>query len=320
MYPWLMPYWQGWLDSVAQNRLAHASLLSGPQGLGKLTLARQMGHTLLCQHPSSSGACGLCHACTLLAHGHHPDLLQLGDSAEKSLGVDLIRELIGKLNGSPQLGGAKVVILARAERMTEAAANALLKTLEEPAGRSHLILLSDQPNRLLPTILSRCQKMPIRQPEIGPTLAWLHAQEGGASAGLPHLRLNQYAPLQTLSYLREGLDARRGALCGCFDAFLRSPEQLAPLVTLMLNEAPHAHSWLHTLMLDALKIQSGCSLDECVMSDVPDTISYLASFSSGRLLDALARWQSLAAEPEGMPSAMPSLHLTAWFNQLILEV
>ena len=320
MYPWLISYWQGWLESVAQNRLAHAWLLSGPQGLGKLALARQMAQTLLCQHPSPSGACGLCHACTLLAHDNHPDLLQLGTSAEKSLGVDLIRDLISKLNGSAQLGGAKVVILARAERMTEAAANALLKTLEEPAGRSHLILLSDQPNRLLPTILSRCQKMPIRQPAVDASLAWLRAQEGGAGAELPHLRLNQYAPLQTLAYLRDGLDERRRALCRQLETFLQSPEQLATLVSQMISDAPHAQQWLSALLLDALELQAGCSLADCTMSDAPGAVSRLAAFAPARLLAALERWQSLAAEPEGMPSAMPSLHLTAWFNQLILEV
>jgi DNA polymerase III subunit delta' len=319
MYPWLAPTWRDWLDSFTQGRLAHAWLLSGPLGLGKLELARRMAETLLCQHPSSRGPCGLCHSCTLLAHGNHPDLLLLGDHSEKSLGVDLIRDLIGRLNGSAQLGGAKVMIMVRAERMTESAANALLKTLEEPAGRSHLILLSDQPNRLLPTILSRCQKMAIPQPEVTPALVWLRQQEGGSQAQLQHLRLTHYAPLQTLSYLRDGMDARRKSLCERFGGFLQSPEQLEPLLALMLSEAPSTQSWVHILLLDALKLQAGCVEDELMMSDTLTTTRQLAQFSTPHLLAALERWQELAAVPEGMASTQPSLHLMAWLNQLILE-
>lgn len=319
MYPWLVPVWHSWLQSFTQERLAHAWLLSGPQGLGKLELARQMGQMLLCQHPSATGACGLCHSCTLLVHGNHPDLQVLGEQNEKSLGVDLIRDLIGKLNGSAQLGGAKVMIMVRAERMTESAANALLKTLEEPAGRSHLILLSDQPNRLLPTILSRCQKLTVVQPEVVPTLEWLRQQDGGAQAQAHHLRLNQFAPLQTLTYLRGGMDVRRRGLCERLSRFLDDPAQLEALIGLMLTEMPHSQSWIHSLLLDALKLQAGCSANQLGMGDAQATIQRLAQFSTAHLLSATERWQLLAAVPEGMPTSLPSLHLMTWLNQLILE-
>lgn len=319
MYPWLDPIWRDWLDSFTQGRLAHAWLLSGPLGLGKMELARQMVQMLLCQHPSATGACGLCHSCTLLVHGNHPDLQVLGEQNEKSLGVDLVRDLIGKLNSSAQLGGAKVMIMVRAERMTESAANALLKTLEEPAGRSHLILLSDQPNRLLPTILSRCQKLAVVQPETAPTLEWLRQQEGGAQAQEHHLRLNQFAPLQTLAYLRGGMDVRRRGLCERLSRFLDDPAQLEALIGSMLTEMPHSQSWIHCLLLDALKLQAGCSANQLVMGDAQPTIQRLAQFSTAHLLAATERWQLLAAIPEGMPTSLPSLHLMTWLNQLILE-
>ena len=173
MYPWLASVWHSWLQSFAQQRLAHAWLLSGPLGLGKLELARQMAQMLLCQHPSATGACGLCHSCTLLAHGNHPDLQVLGEQNEKSLGVDLVRDLIGKLNGSAQLGGAKVMIMVRAERMTESAANALLKSLEEPSGDTVLLLVSHQSSRLLPTIRSRCVQQACPLPSEALSLEWL---------------------------------------------------------------------------------------------------------------------------------------------------
>lgn len=319
MYPWLSRYWQDWLAGFNAGRLSHAWLLSGPQGLGKLALARRMAQTLLCQHPSANGACGLCHACTLDARDHHPDLQRVGMEDSRSLGVDLIRDLIGTLNSSAQLGGAKVVILARAESMTEAAANALLKTLEEPAGRSHLILISDRPSRLLPTILSRCQKIPLRQPEPEEILPWLHQQQGGQGASWQHLQLNQHAPLQTLEYLQTGQDQQRRDLLGALDNAMQQPVCLPEFISAMQANPIRAQRWLHALLLDALKCQAGADLTTALMADQPDLLARLVRMPTAHLLGCLTRWQQLGAVPDGMPTSMPSLHFTHWFNQLIAE-
>ena len=93
--------------------------------------------------------------------------------------------------------------------MTEAAANALLKTLEEPSGAGLLLLLADRPHQLLPTIVSRCQRLHLSCPEEGTALDWLRQQPGGRDAQPFHLRLNQGAPLQTLRYLESGADTQR---------------------------------------------------------------------------------------------------------------
>lgn len=319
MYPWLTDNWQSWLAAFAEGRSAHAWLISGPAGLGKLALAQAMAQTMLCQHPGAEGACGVCHACELMAHGNHPDLQLVGQGDEKSIGVDTIRGVIAQLNGSAQLSGGKVVILARADGMTEAAENALLKTLEEPAGRSMLILLSDQPNRLLPTILSRCQKMAIRIPEPQYLLEWLHQQELGRQASVLHLRLNQFAPLQTLAYLRDGLEAKRQALLGAVLQAVTHPSQSSGLVSQISATTPHSFHWLHFLLLDALKAQSGCGAELWTMSDASACIASLAKFSTAHLLQALSLLQPVMSPVEGMATAIPSLHITQWCNFLITE-
>lgn len=319
MYPWLTVYWQSWLAAFSEGRLAHAWLISGPSGLGKLALAEEMARAVLCQQPGAEGACGFCHACELMAHGNHPDLQRIGQGDEKSIGVDTIRGVITQLNSSAQLSGGKVVILTRADAMTEAAENALLKTLEEPAGRSMLVLLSDQPNRLLPTILSRCQKIAIRTPEAHSLLGWLQQQEGGEQASQLHLRLNQFAPLQTLAYLRDGLEAKRQALlCAVLQA-IEHPSQSGSLVTQIAANTPHSYHWIHYLLLDTLKAQSGCGSEQWTMSDASACITSLAKFSTGHLLQALSLLQPLMSPVEGMVTSIPSLHITQWCHFLITE-
>lgn len=156
LHPWQQVLWQ---QLSARKQHAHAYLLHGPQGIGKQDLAQFFAVFLLCQQPSAAGACGQCKACHLWAAGSHPDVFVLEPATDKkTVGVDDVRELIGFVNKTAQLGGRKVVLIAEppVEDMTLAASNALLKSLEEPAGNTVLLLLSDQPSRLLPTIKSRC--------------------------------------------------------------------------------------------------------------------------------------------------------------------
>lgn len=154
IYPWQQALWSQ-LGGRAQH--AHAYLLYGPAGIGKRALAEHWAAQLLCQRPAAAGACGECKACQLLAAGTHPDYFVLEpEEAEKPIRVDQVRDLVGFVVQTAQLGGRKVVLLEPAEAMNVNAANALLKSLEEPSGDTVLLLISHQPSRLLPTIKSRC--------------------------------------------------------------------------------------------------------------------------------------------------------------------
>ncbi|GAA4492599.1 DNA polymerase III subunit delta' [Pseudaeromonas paramecii] len=315
MYPWLSPHWQQFLHGAQQGRLAHGWLLCGASGSGKGELARRFANQVLCQSPNQGAPCGHCHACTLLARGHHPDLHQ-PEVSGRSLGVDTIRELIGQLSVSPQLGRAKVAILPQAQRMTESAANALLKTLEEPPGAAYLFLLTDQPNALLPTIVSRCRRLLV-QPDEASALVWLRQQPAGQGASAMHLRLNQGAPLATLAYLDAGHEAQRQQLCQLLAALAQSPWRLGE-VQKQLETLPLGLHWLQLLLLDALKRQQGLAPAALVMQDSRPLLDWLAAKPSTQLL-RLLRGLGRLQEARQNPLFNVSLGLLDWLNDLLIE-
>jgi DNA polymerase-3 subunit delta' len=144
---------------VAAGRPPHALLITGPPNVGKGTLARSLAQALLCtdvQRP-----CGMCRACHLVTTGNHPDLRWVEPQAG-SLKIAQIRDLTRQLNLSPLEGPWQIAILDRFELATPGAANALLKTLEEPPPSVILVLLAQQAEALLPTIVSRCQIIALR--------------------------------------------------------------------------------------------------------------------------------------------------------------
>lgn len=315
MYPWLIPHWQQFIQGADQGRLAHGWLLCGASGSGKGELAQAFARRVLCQSPEHAAPCGHCHACTLLARGNHPDLHQV-DVAGRSIGVDSIRALIGQLAVSPQLGQAKVAILPQAQRMTESAANALLKTLEEPPGAAYLFLLTDQPNALLPTIVSRCRRLSL-QPDEQTALAWLRQQPDGGQATAMHLRLNQGAPLATLAYLTTGAEAQRQQLCQLLLAVANAPGRQGELQRLLLD-LPLGLGWLQLLLLDAIKRQQGLAVADLVMQDCDALLVWLAAKPSPLLLGLLRRLGRLQAERQN-PLFNVSLGLLDWLNDLIFE-
>jgi DNA polymerase-3 subunit delta' len=141
------------------GRVPHALLLTGPLNVGKTTLARFFAQYLNCR--GQDKPCGRCVSCLKLVSGNHPDVRMWDDDSE-AIKIDEIRELQHELHLSPYEGQYRVAILSNFERATLSAANALLKTLEEPAPQVVLILTATDPGALLPTIVSRCQGLALR--------------------------------------------------------------------------------------------------------------------------------------------------------------
>lgn len=147
--------------------MPHGLIFAGPTGVGKAATAKALATWFLCEHPLAGDACGKCPSCHLVEAGTHPDYhlifrqlvrLQKKDSKARDLSIDVIRlHLLEPASRKAMQGRGKVFVIEEAETMTRDAANAILKTLEEPQGRTLIILLTDQPHSLLPTIRSRCQ-------------------------------------------------------------------------------------------------------------------------------------------------------------------
>jgi DNA polymerase-3 subunit delta' len=174
LYPWLKPY----LQQLPSNRLLwpQALLLAGAADLGGMDLAQHWAAFLLCHQPEEHTACGQCQSCHWLQAGHHPDFFTLIKAEdEKVIKIDAIRELIARLSKTAHSQAAQVILISPAESLNTAAANALLKSLEEPKARVHFLLVADHHLSLPKTIRSRCQTIVLHAAR-EQSLAWLKTQ------------------------------------------------------------------------------------------------------------------------------------------------
>ena len=205
--PWQTEAWQRLQAQRRDGRLPHALLFHGPAGSGKGALARGLAHSLLCREPSPQGEpCGRCRDCTLLAAGTHPDLtLVVPEEGSRQIRIDAIRALVEADTLAVEPGRARIFIVEPAERMGTAAANALLKTLEEPVPGTHMLLVSHNPDQLPITIRSRCQPVRLPLPAAAAAQAWLAEQ--GVSDADRRLAVTGGAPLAALALDEEAVAA-----------------------------------------------------------------------------------------------------------------
>jgi DNA polymerase-3 subunit delta' len=232
VHPWLEPLAR---DLMARRaRFPHGVLLTGPEGVGKRDLALVLAQSLLCEQPTPEGlACNACASCHYVAAGQHPDLrlvepVDVDDDGTVTptewIAVDKVRALIEWAQLTSHRRVAKVAIIAPAERMNAAAANALLKTLEEPPPSTYLLLVAHQPGRLPPTIVSRCVRVAVPPPDATTAIAWLQAQ--GVKSADALLAQADGAPLRALALADPGYQAERAAWL----AALAQPRSLSPLL------------------------------------------------------------------------------------------
>lgn len=181
--PWLRAPLRRAASAIVTGRLAHGLLICGPERIGKHAFAVALGQSLLCRQRVEDMACGDCRDCVLFAAGTHPDVRTVGLSENEKTGVlrkeiviEQVRELGAWLALTSQRGGAQVASIAPASALNANAANALLKTLEEPLPGRFLLLLCESPMRLPATIRSRCQRIVLQPPDAEAALAWLRTQ------------------------------------------------------------------------------------------------------------------------------------------------
>lgn len=277
--PWHCVAWASLQARHAAHALPHALLLTGEAGTGKRRFADACAAWLLCSAPVAGRACGRCKSCLLVAAGSHPDHLLVvpevmradADSGpdpesgsrkrkpSRDIRVDEVRELIGFASRTAQFGGRRVIVIDPAQAMNVNAANALLKTLEEPGAGMLLLLVSDAPAMLAATVRSRCQQIRLPSPTRAEALAWLAPLVGGEARATTLLGA-AVTPMRALD-LRDGAEdwvVQRpvlgkllvDVLCGTASA-VRFAEMAAKAPEALLMD------WLPTLLADAVRIAEG---------------------------------------------------------------
>ncbi|MGY8882997.1 MAG: DNA polymerase III subunit delta' [Pseudomonadales bacterium] len=238
--PWHKDVWEGFNRAIDTDRMPHALLLHGSNGVGKRRLAITLAQRLLCSAEANEYACGSCKSCKLLLAGSHPDLTILEPEEDgKKIRVDDVRTLCTKLNTTAQQGGWKIGLILVADAMNINASNALLKSLEEPQGKTLLVLVSDRLHALLPTIRSRCQKQYLATPGEDVATHWLKEVSGNSSDVAKAIEVSNGRPLLALHNIESGTLALRqdfeGIIEGVASGSLSSVEAAQQCVKLNGN-------------------------------------------------------------------------------------
>jgi DNA polymerase-3 subunit delta' len=277
---WQQDTWQRLAARAGQGTLPHALLLAGPAGIGKRAFAEQLAALLLCEERGAA-PCGRCRACRLYGarsqrdpeetrpdgtlsqpggYPGHPDARFVGyawnDKARPpkmytEIVVDQIRELSAWLALTPQFGRAQVVLVEPADAMNAAAANALLKTLEEPSAARYILLVSAHPARLPATIRSRCQRIDFQVPSAEQALAWLAQQGLDGPAAAAALEASGGNPALALAWARGDRLALRAAVRDDLRALRQGRASVLEIANAWSRAEPDARLWFAASLAQA---------------------------------------------------------------------
>ncbi len=257
MQTWLQGIQQQLSRQITENKLPHGLLISGIHGAGYEDISLWLVNVLLCQniHNDDQGvlqACGQCKTCHLYTSNNYPDHITLS-SDKATIGVDEVRTLSQFFEKTAHIGQAKTALVKRADTLTISAANALLKTLEEPTENSFIILVTDSPETLLPTIISRCQQFEIRPP-VGEQLFSVLANNPNSSSNSTH------DVFVNLSHYNELSDAK---VADAFDAFhenmmhyLCYHQRRAEVIKVLVDDN-NGMRWLEKIIVDLMRSHWG---------------------------------------------------------------
>lgn len=275
IHPWNQPLYA----QLTANRahMPHALLMHGARGIGKMDLAMAMAKSMLCESAVDGQACNTCDACNWFEQGNHPDFRRVepleSESEESSpdsssdkpaktakrsnplIKVEAVREITQFLSLSAHRGGWRVALIHPVEAMNVSAANALLKTLEEPPSKVLLLLVTHQVGRLLPTVVSRCRKVHVPLPEASQALQWLQQSDANISAAEASALLAESggAPLAALASSTPERSAQRESF---LDFLAELVETRQPDVCQMAQSYKDAHvdawNWLLRWVHDVL--------------------------------------------------------------------
>lgn len=324
--PWLQRAWQQVQARLADDRLPHALLITGERGVGKRAWAESVAALLLCEQRRTDEAglpvaCGRCKQCDLMSAASHPDLRVYAPEKSRMVKVDQIRALSTFAVASPQVAHHKVAIIDRADQLNINAANALLKTLEEPLPDVTLMLLQESGRPVLPTIRSRCQALTVPVPERSQAERWLVSHLSATEAETPPsveevnkaLMLSGNAPRLALEYLTGDFLTLRDTAFEAFRSFMKGQIPVA--------EASKAFKALG--LEDALTLLEGWAADlarisvggQAVDDEAADMMAFLAqrnpSWRAHELLD-LVRESRAAGNYNVNPELEVIRILLAW--------
>lgn len=289
LYPWLQPLWTELKDNLDTQRLPGALLISAGEGLGVTQLLELFSAALMCTNYSSE-ACGFCHSCDLIRSQNHPDLHWIRPEKEgKSITVDQIRQCNHIAQQSSQLNGTRLIIITPAEAMNESASNALLKTLEEPADNCVFVLVTENTNKLLSTIISRCQQRQVALPSSSDLTQWVKEQVGH---DIPSYitNINQQAPLKALEFVKaSGIDNYHKVEADFIAYISRQSVDVLALWATLSTETTIKLGWLWYLLCDTQKCHFGLQSDDCLpgCKTLAASLNYEASYQLSNSLKDL---------------------------------
>ncbi len=291
--PWQQEQWQLLMQNQRAQRLSHALLFTGPKGVGKAQFAKALAMALYCQQANAQyQACLQCSQCQLLLNDTHPDYFYIHpEETSRIIKIEQVRQLVSELQMTSQQGGWKIVIIDRAEQLNTAAANALLKTLEEPRQNSLLILLNEQISQVLATLRSRCQIYKFPAVKTDQASTWLK-QNCEASNIEELLFFAPGAPLLAKHFTEANFAEHRQHWLAQFQALLTQKIDPLMIAKQCSDDEPARVLWYWQLLVTAM-IQTLATT--VTRQDLPENIQAIiqrgiALFTADELLE---RWQHL---------------------------
>ena len=258
IFPWNLSKWQHVIQMWRDNHLPHALLFCGVAGMGKSAFVQQFAKTLLCEKPQTDGqACGNCKSCHLLKSGNHPDLLQIEPVEQgKKIQIAQIRQAIQFCTLTAHYAHQQVVIINPAEAMNSNAANSVLKLLEEPPAKTLILLVSHQPQTLLATVRSRCQRLDFNHFDRVVAQTWLQQQISTQQNARLLLNLSNHAPLAALTLVTsEAMTARSRLFKSLIQLLTQNAEPIYIAEQWNDHEIKQTLPWMLSWTMDLIRIQ-----------------------------------------------------------------